>query len=551
MVGATWMAAPDSCCWPPSAPATASPGCFPWTILTTGRPLSDEDGPSLVGFATALAIALENVTLHERLAGQIRSLGAEAVRSAGELSLIGEISRSIGGAQSLEAALDIVYDGIRAGLGYDRVGIHLVDPQSQLLTEFRGTDARGRKLSATGRSLSLAPDSSIWQAPSNGSLLRGALFYYTEDVYAETPPEQRESLDGVPRQNLTVALRNGEAVTGLIAVDNLISNRTISRGGRRPPTGPGGAGGDGDRASPAAGTRADRASAPGDPGGERPLAQLQPGQGCDPCRSGRAAAPDHRCRSCPVHPGGSHRPACRASGVQRSCARPAGGIQRRWSRRPTRRWLRCCRVADRSSGSCTIPAAGSLQPEEQRYLERRGLRAELLLPVVARGVLIGVLEVYWTRAVTIDADTVAWCEAIAGQAGVALHNARLYAEVALRAERDGLTNLLNHRALLEGIDLGRSWRSVHLLLLDLDNFKGLNDTYGHRVGDLVLLRVATLLRRAVRGWGGGRALRGRRVRAAAPAGRWAGRSVARALAEAVTVEPYHAHWGLRGRWAFP
>ena len=512
--------------------------------LTTGRPLSAEDGPPLVGFATALAIALENVALQERLAGQIRSLDAEAVRSAGELSLIGEISRSLGGAQSLEAALDIVYAGIRGGLGYDRVGIHLVDPRSELLTEVRGTDADGRKLSATGRSLSLAPGSSIWQAPSNALLLRGALFYYTEDVYAETPPEQRESLDGVPRQNLTVALRNGDAVTGLIAVDNLISNRTIAAVDAGPLL----------ALAAQVGTAIERARLQERERIERQRLGIlvESARSLNSSLDRDAILADLAERLCQtinaahvlftqVDPSArraeplassapAHRPPA-AFSVAGSEAHPA--------------LLEVLRSGRPFIGQLYDPSGRTLQPEEQRYLERRGMRAELLLPVVARGVLIGVLEVYWTRAVTIDADTVAWCEAIAGQAGVALHNARLYAEVALRAERDGLTNLLNHRALLEGIDaLVAAGDPFTVLLLDLDEFKGLNDTYGHRVGDLVLLRVATLLQasctdgEAAGRYGGDEfvlLLRRNDANAAA---------VARDLAEAVAAEPCHTQLGI-------
>jgi len=512
--------------------------------LTTGRSLSAEDAPPLVGFATALAIALENVALQERLAGQIRSLDAEAVRSAGELSLIGEISRSLGGAQSLEAALDIVYEGIRGGLGYDRVGIHLVDPRSELLTEVRGTDAAGRKLSATGRSLSLAPDSSIWQAPSNALLLRGGLSYYTEDVYAETPPEQRDSLDGTPRQNLTVALRNGEVVTGLIAVDNLVSGRPIAAADAGPLL----------ALAAQVGTAIERARLQERERIERQRLEIlaQSARSLNSSLDRGAILADlaerlhqttsaarvvftqvdpasNRVESLVSPSAGQRSPA--SSGTPGADAHPALA-EVLLTRRPF-------------SGQLHDPSGRVLQPEEHRYLERRGLRAELLLPVVTREALIGVLEVYWTGLVTIDADTVAWCETIAGQAGVALHNARLYAEVAQRAERDGLTNLLNHRALLEAIDAAiAGGEPFVLLLLDLDKFKGLNDTHGHRAGDLVLLRVATLLQSlcgegetAGRYGGDEFVLLLRRDDADAAA-------VAHELAVALTVEPYRTPLGL-------
>ncbi len=71
-------------------------------------------------------------------------------------------------------------------------------------------------------------------------------------------------------------------------------------------------------------------------------------------------------------------------------------------------------------------------------------------------------------------------------------------------ERDGLTRLLTHTAFLERaralITDGsrRPAKSVALIMIDLDNFKSLNDRYGHPVGDRVLCSLAALLRRRIR-----------------------------------------------------
>ncbi len=69
--------------------------------------------------------------------------------------------------------------------------------------------------------------------------------------------------------------------------------------------------------------------------------------------------------------------------------------------------------------------------------------------------------------------------------------------------RDSLTGLLNHRNIGEqlGRDIARSKRSgnpVSYALVDLDNFKQVNDTYGHGVGDQVLVAVSRLLRKRFR-----------------------------------------------------
>lgn len=136
---------------------------------------------------------------------------------------------------------------------------------------------------------------------------------------------------------------------------------------------------------------------------------------------------------------------------------------------------------------------------ERAFLEQHGLKTELLTPLVVRGEAAGILEVYWDHALKISSETIALCTAITEQAGMALENARLYADAAARAEHDALTGLLNHRALLEQIDAAvASGQRCTLLLVDVDNFKLFNDTYGHPVGDAVLMQVATTLREVCR-----------------------------------------------------
>lgn len=72
-----------------------------------------------------------------------------------------------------------------------------------------------------------------------------------------------------------------------------------------------------------------------------------------------------------------------------------------------------------------------------------------------------------------------------------------------RAERDSMTQLFNHGAVMERLDLlwaraGVQRAGVGVLLIDLDYFKRLNDSQGHRAGDRVLVEVARVLREFTR-----------------------------------------------------
>jgi diguanylate cyclase (GGDEF)-like protein len=88
---------------------------------------------------------------------------------------------------------------------------------------------------------------------------------------------------------------------------------------------------------------------------------------------------------------------------------------------------------------------------------------------------------------------------LVGQAAVSIENANLHETVQHQAVTDELTGLFNVRHFQESLDneIERSRRfqsSVGLAMLDIDDFKRVNDTYGHQQGDLVLLEVARCLR---------------------------------------------------------
>jgi diguanylate cyclase (GGDEF)-like protein len=90
-------------------------------------------------------------------------------------------------------------------------------------------------------------------------------------------------------------------------------------------------------------------------------------------------------------------------------------------------------------------------------------------------------------------------EYLAGQAVVSIENASLHETVELQATTDELTGLANFRAFASIVDreLERSRRfdtPLGLVMLDIDDFKLVNDTYGHQQGDEVLAQVGGVLR---------------------------------------------------------
>ena len=131
--------------------------------------------------------------------------------------------------------LDLTYEAIHTGLGFDRVGVLLLDTAGGALVPRIGTDARGGKFYPQGRSEPLGEGASYSRLLSDPRMgLEGPGYVYRADATAETAPAERPHLDGEPRGNLLVALRTAERALGVISVDNLATGRPIGPGDAPP-----------------------------------------------------------------------------------------------------------------------------------------------------------------------------------------------------------------------------------------------------------------------------------------------------------------------------
>ena len=136
--------------------------------------------------------------------------------------------------------------------------------------------------------------------------------------------------------------------------------------------------------------------------------------------------------------------------------------------------------------------------------EKYGDKAYLNVPLVFNDEPYGLLVLIETeRERRFTPAEIELAEALAEQAAVAIEHARLYRTSEQRAITDGLTGLYNHRYFYERLnqEVARAERygcPVSLLMVDIDDFKAFNDTYGHVAGDEVLRGVAGILGSALR-----------------------------------------------------
>lgn len=131
------------------------------------------------------------------------------------------------------------------------------------------------------------------------------------------------------------------------------------------------------------------------------------------------------------------------------------------------------------------------------------IRSEIACPVISEDKILGVLTVESRVADAFGGDDIRLLSILSQQLAVGMSNARLYAEIEKMAVTDPLTGLYNYRYFHQrlGAEIARSQRYLHplsVILIDLDDFKKINDRYGHLTGDRVLREAALAFRGNIR-----------------------------------------------------
>jgi len=154
-----------------------------------------------------------------------------------------------------------------------------------------------------------------------------------------------------------------------------------------------------------------------------------------------------------------------------------------------------------SSGKTLIEDDVHASPEYVGFYQET--RSRMCIPLVSFGQTLGVLMLESEELASFHQDDVESLEAVADICATAIQNAHYVERVKQLAYLDGLTGIFNRRyfemRVVEEIDRARRFDSgMAVLMIDIDQFKRLNDEFGHLLGDEVLRQVSSMFHQQVR-----------------------------------------------------
>ncbi|MFZ5802783.1 MAG: diguanylate cyclase [Candidatus Omnitrophota bacterium] len=132
-------------------------------------------------------------------------------------------------------------------------------------------------------------------------------------------------------------------------------------------------------------------------------------------------------------------------------------------------------------------------------MQQEALRSLILSPLLHEGRVVGTLRIHSQTSESFMNDDLRLLDAIGTLASSALSNALLYERTEELAVRDSLTGLYVRRYFFDRLkDEHRRFlmnkRPLSMLMCDLDHFKECNDRFGHEAGDLMLVRLAEIMK---------------------------------------------------------
>jgi diguanylate cyclase (GGDEF)-like protein len=128
----------------------------------------------------------------------------------------------------------------------------------------------------------------------------------------------------------------------------------------------------------------------------------------------------------------------------------------------------------------------------------------LIIPLFCQDKVVGILNLAdKAGSEGFNRDDIALVELVGQLVGSSVGNIAMFERIQHQARTDGLTGLVNHRTFFEVLEK-ELWRSkrygeqISLIMVDVDNLKTINDSYGHRAGDCVIKEVSDRILQSIR-----------------------------------------------------
>lgn len=136
-------------------------------------------------------------------------------------------------------------------------------------------------------------------------------------------------------------------------------------------------------------------------------------------------------------------------------------------------------------------------------------RSLMIVPMIHNSEMLGILLITHSKPYYFSFDNYRLLQNLVNHASLAIANSRLHEELNKMVITDNLTRLYARSYLDQAIVLSQNQDAKgSFILIDIDNFKAINDTYGHQTGDDVLIQVANIIKSSIRDndiaarWGG-------------------------------------------------
>ncbi len=141
--------------------------------------------------------------------------------------------------------------------------------------------------------------------------------------------------------------------------------------------------------------------------------------------------------------------------------------------------------------------------KDDRFIQDTNSKSEMAVPIIFEKEVIGIINIESPILNRFTEDDKILIETLSNTIGIAIMNARFFEETKKLAITDSLTGLGNYRYLIASVtkEIEKAKRydlPISLIFFDLDNFKRINDTKGHEVGNMILIKVCEIIKEKIR-----------------------------------------------------